>query len=124
MQSQWCYDPSKLPRNQTLGSASIEPTKKSQPYSSNPATIALREQAQTAIKKKNMQQAVRLLERALRIDARDPSTYYVFAQLRKLQDNKAAALQLIDKGLSLRPGAELSTKLQALRAKLSGAIDS
>jgi len=99
-------------------------TRESDKYASNPASVTLREQANSALENKDLRQAVRLLERALRIDSRDPATYYVFAKLRNQQDRSPAALQLIDKGLSLRPGAALKAKLLALRDSISPPLDS
>lgn len=81
----------------------------------NPAVVALRTQADSALKDDDIPAATRLLERALRIDPKDAETYYAVAQLRIKQDQPDAALQLIDKALSLRPDPDLTTQLESLR---------
>lgn len=69
------------------------------------------------------EQAGRLLERALRVDARDPATYYEFARLRLLQGQHQQARQLNEKGLSLQPGTALKRKLKTLATRIDEVDD-
>jgi len=82
------------------------------------AGTSLRLQASGYTDADEFDRASRLLERALRIDSRDPATYYEFARLRLLQGNHGQARELIEKGLSLRPNAALEIRFHALQQKI------
>lgn len=96
---------------------STEP--RTQSRASNPVSNQLRTQAQQAIEDGELEQADRLLDRALRIDPRDPATYFLVAKLREQQNQVSAALQLVEKALSLKPAAKLEAQLESLRDSLS-----
>ncbi len=87
----------------------------------NPVTLALRNDAEAALNKGDLTGATRLLERALRVDARDADTYLIFARLRNTQGDRGAALQLIDKGLSLRPSNTTAKALRKLKQSIEAA---
>lgn len=82
------------------------------------ASTDLTDRAAKAIDDKNYQQASRLLDRALRIDARDPETWYEYARLNFLNDDSTRARQMIDKSLSLNPGPELKQKIEVLKSSI------
>jgi len=85
-----------------------------------PAT-ALRIKAAKLIDTGEIEPASRLLERALRVDARDPATYYEFARLRYVQGELKRAQQLSEKGKSLRPDSSLRKKFNQLEMDLKAA---
>jgi len=101
------------PEPQTVEPASGLDTKR-------PAT-ALRLKAATLIDAGDIEPASRLLERALRVDARDPATYYEFARLRYVQGELKRAQQLSEKGKSLRPDSSLRKKFNQLDTDLKAA---
>lgn len=79
------------------------------------AGTSLRKRAAREIDAGHYQLASRLLERALRIDSRDPATYYQFARLRCHEGSPDLALQLIEKGKTLTPDRPLLTMFDQLK---------
>ena len=88
-----------------------------------PAAKRMRQLASAEGEKGDYKRAIALLERALRISPRDPETYYELARNHLLMDDAAQALQLAQRGLSLKPVPELRGRLEQLvddcRAKLT-----
>lgn len=80
------------------------------------AGTTLRRQATRETDAGEYQRASRLLERALRVDSRDPATYYELARLRCLEAANDRAQQMIEKGLTLKPDASLRSKFGQLRS--------
>ena len=95
-------DNGQLERGPASRPSVTEPAAPTDAVSESPAA-ALREQARAALAENDLRQAERLLARALRLDARDPATYATLSELRLLQNQPAAAMQLARKGLGLSP---------------------
>jgi len=83
------------------------------------ASSKLRDQANASIEAGNFSQAKRLLDRALRIDARDPETWYDYARLSNLQGDQARAQQMIKKSLRLNPTTDQRERLLKLESEIS-----
>ena len=81
---------------------------------STPAVVALRTEAETEVASGNLQTANLLLERALRIDPADASTYLQLAQLRLGNQEYGQAAALARRGLSLNPRADIAAELEQL----------
>lgn len=79
-----------------------------------PAAQRMRQLASAEGEKGEYKRAIALLERALRISPRDPETYYQLARNHLLMDDPAQALQLAQRGLSLKPVPELRSRLEQL----------
>jgi len=79
----------------------------------------LRQDATEAMDNGDLAKASRILDRALGIDARDPATYYMFAQVHSKDDKHDKALQFIEKGLSLGPSEALKRKLLTLKKSVN-----
>ncbi len=79
---------------------------------SSPAVVALRSQAESKSASGDVQTANLLLERALRIDPADSSTYLQLAQLRLENREYTQAAALARRGLSLNPPADTASDLQ------------
>lgn len=79
-----------------------------------PAAQKMRQLASVQGEKGDYKRAVALLERALRISPRDPETYYELARNHLLMDDPAQALQLAQRGLSLKPSSSLRHQLEQL----------
>lgn len=88
------------------------------------ASVELRNQAVEAIDSGEYSQAKRLLERALRVDSRDPDTWYEYARLNQLQQNVARARQMINKALGLKPSSSTEKKLRELETQLDNGAPS
>lgn len=69
-----------------------------------PAVVALLEQAEQQANAGELEAAAASLERAIRIDARNPVIWYHLATVRLSQGEAAAAEQLAGKSNSLAPG--------------------
>lgn len=82
------------------------------------ASAELRNQAIKAIESDDYAQAKRLLDRALRVDSRDPETWYEYARLSQLQKNGPQARQMINKALRLNPEPSVKQKLRELELAL------
>lgn len=91
--------------------------------SENPISIRLRKQAVAAMDNEDYAQAIRLLERALRAAPRSAANYYQFARIRLKQSQPTNAIQLIDKGLSLRPEPELLRQMTTLKQEATALAD-
>ncbi len=85
--------------------------------SENPAVVALLAEAKQADNRGDISSAIAQVERALRIDSRNPAAYYQMASYR-LKDGKAAeAIQLANKALHFEPDSStLVVKLWELVA--------
>lgn len=79
---------------------------------SAPAVIALRSKAASESTSGNVQTANLLLERALRIDPADASTYLQLAQLRLDNQEHTQAAALARRGLSLNPPVDIANDLE------------
>lgn len=79
-----------------------------------PAAKRMRQLASAEGEKGDYKRAIALLERALRISPRDPETYYELARNHLLMDEASQALQLAQRGLSLKPVPELRRRLEQL----------
>lgn len=95
----------------------------SEPAKSLPAATRIRQLASAEGEKGDYKRAIALLERALRISPRDPETYYELARHYLLMEEPAQALQLAQRGLSLKPSLDQRHRLEQLvddcRAKLT-----
>ena len=95
----------------------------SKPAKSLPAAKRMRQLASAEGDKGDYKRAIALLERALRISPRDPETYYELARNHLLMGEPAQALQLAQRGLSLKPDLNQRHRLEQLvddcKAKLT-----
>ena len=81
---------------------------------SSPAVMALRDRADKALLEGDSATANLLLERALRIDPSDPSTYLHLARLRLADGENSQAGALAQKGLSLNPPESVEMPLKEI----------
>jgi tetratricopeptide (TPR) repeat protein len=81
------------------------------PFKSQPAVIALLEEADQYQKKSDWESAVAVTERALRIDGRNPHVTYRLAQYR-LQQGKLSQAEALAKKAALLAGSDRSLKKQ------------
>ena len=76
------------------------------PQSGNPAVVALLESAREAEQARQYGRAAAALERALKVDARDPRLWHRLAAVRFREGRHAEAEALALRSLSLRDGAD------------------
>lgn len=107
------------PRPVILPSATTAPA---EPVRSLPAAMALREQAGSAADAGNHQQAISLLERALRISPQDPETFIALAQNNMAMDQMQQAMQLARRGLTLNPTGSQRQTLQRIVDEAQAAL--
>jgi Tfp pilus assembly protein PilF len=85
-----------------------------EPVQENPAVLALLDQANHEQMAGDFDAAVATVERALRIEPRNPRAYYQLALVRYRQDRTALASQLLLKGLSYPAGVRLQADMWRL----------
>ena len=90
----------------------LQSTTESNTSTSSPAVMALRDGADKALLEGDSATANLLLERALRIDPSDPSTYLHLARLRLADEENSQAGALAQKGLSLNPPESVAMPLK------------
>lgn len=114
------HSPSGQPR-QTEAEVSPGQPASPKPQRNNPdaANLYLLEQAASLIDNGELQQAAAILDRALRINSREPFAYYEYARLRQQQQQPRQALQLLDRARSLSPEQSLLVRIEAMQYEIN-----
>lgn len=114
-----CQSTASIRDNPTQSKPDVEVSPATSGLDTARAGTSLRKRAKIETDTGQYQRASRLLERALRVDSRDPATFYEFARLRCLEASPERAAQLIEKGLTLKPDGPLRSLFTALKAECS-----
>lgn len=88
-----------------LGSSWAEAAEKSKPSKPVPTATSVLDEAQTAYAKKDMGQAMSLINRAMKLDPRSARPYFARARLYSSQGESEKAIQDFDRVLELDPSS-------------------
>jgi lipoprotein NlpI len=86
-----------------LGAFCTEAAEKSKPSKAVPTAASILDEAQTAYAKKDVSQAMNLINRAMKLEPRNPRPYFARARLYSSQGDSEKAIQDFDRVLELDP---------------------